>query len=406
MNTATWIEKENQLLAHNYHPLPVVLTKGAGVWLWDIEGKRYLDMMSAYSAVSHGHCHPELVQTLYEQAQKLCVSSRAFHSDQLLSLAEKLCEISGLDAILPMNTGAEAVETAVKAARRWGYQIKGIPADKAEIIVMKDNFHGRTVTITSFSTEAAYREGFGPFTPGFKVVPFGDIEALTQAITPNTCAILAEPMQGEAGVLIPPVGYLKALREVSKAHQVLLILDEIQTGLGRTGKWFAYQHEGIQPDGIIIGKALGGGILPVSAFVATKAVMSVFTPGSHGSTFGGNPLACRVARQALDIMERDHYVNNSAKLGDHLLAGLKSIQSEAIRAIRGKGLWVGLEINPKVISARVVCEKLMEQGILSKEAHDTVIRFAPPLIIDQTTLDWALTRIKDTFAMLCAKASY
>lgn len=401
MHTSEWIAKENELLAHNYHPIPVVLTKGSGVWLWDIEGKRYLDMMSAYSAVSHGHCHPELVDTLHEQSQRLCVSSRAFHSDQLLPLAKKLCDISGLDAILPMNTGAEAVETAVKAARRWGYQVKGIPANCAEIIVMKDNFHGRTVTITSFSTEPAYREGFGPFTPGFKVVPFGDIEALKQAITPNTCAILTEPMQGEAGVLMPPPGYLKALRDVSNAQHVLLILDEIQTGLGRTGKWFAYQHEGIQPDGVIVGKALGGGILPVSAFVATKAVMSVFTPGSHGSTFGGNPLACRIASQALDIMDRDQYVNNSAILGEYLLAGLKSIQSDAIKAVRGKGLWIGLEIDPKVIAARTVCEKLMVQGILSKEAHDTVIRFAPPLIIDQTTLDWALTRIKETFSLLC-----
>jgi ornithine--oxo-acid transaminase len=405
MNTYHWIEKENQLLAHNYHPIPVVLTKGEGVWLWDIENKRYLDMMSAYSAVSHGHCHPELIQVLQQQSQQLCVCSRAFHSDQLLPLAEKLCQISGLDAILPMNTGAEAVETAVKAARRWGYQVKGIPKDKAEIIVMKDNFHGRTVTITSFSTEEAYRDGFGPFTPGFKVVPFGDIEALKQAITPNTCAILAEPMQGEAGVLIPPVGYLKAVREVSQANRVLLLLDEIQTGLGRTGKWFAYQHEHIQPDGVIVGKALGGGILPVSAFIAKKELMSVFTPGSHGSTFGGNPLACRIARHALEIMERDQYVENSAVLGEYLLAGLKSIESKAIQAIRGKGLWIGLEINPKVIPARTVCEKLMQQGILSKEAHETVIRFAPPLIIDKSTLDWALGRIKDTFAILGSKAA-
>lgn len=395
-----WIAKEHQVCAHNYHPLPVVLEKGEGVWLYDILGNRYLDMMSAYSAVSHGHANPRLVRILSEQAAKLCVPSRAFHSNTLLPFLEKLCHLSGLDMALPMNTGAEAVETALKAARRWGYEKKGIPENRAEIIVAQDNFHGRTISIISFSTDSSYQSGFGPFTPGFKAVPFGDANAIAQAITPNTCAVLLEPMQGEAGVKIPPTGYLKEVSALCKQNNVLLILDEIQTGLGRTGKMFAFQHEKIQPDGIVVGKALGGGLLPVSAFVARREVMSVFTPGSHGSTFGGSALAAAVGLEALNILEEDHLVEHSARLGERLIQGLQKISSPFIKDIRGKGLWVGMEIDTKKISARTVCEALMKEGVLSKEAHDTVIRFAPPLVIQEAELDWAIERISSALKTL------
>lgn len=386
---------EARVCAPNYLPIPVVLERGEGVWLYDSQGRKYLDMMSAYSAVSHGHCHPELVKVLHEQAQTLCITSRAFYTSALAPFLQKICDMSGLEMVLPMNTGAEAVETALKAARRWGYEIKGIPNDKAEIIVAHNNFHGRTTTIISFSSEDAYKHHFGPLTPGFKEVPFGNLEALEKAITPHTCAFLVEPMQGEAGILIPPKGWLKAVRELCNKHNVLLILDEVQTGLGRTGELFAFQHEDIIPDGLILGKALGGGILPISAFVSTKEILNLFQPGSHGSTFAGNPLSAKVGLKALEILERDNYVQRSKEHGDYLQSELKKIDSSLITTIRGSGLWIAVEIDPKKASARTVCEALMERGVLSKETHDTVVRLAPPLIIEKEQLDFAVRALKD-----------
>ena len=384
--TSEWIEKDKKYGAQNYLPLPVVLTKGQGVWLWDLEGKRYLDMMTAYSANSFGHCHPQLVKALTEQANQLALVSRAYYSQPMLPFLEKLCHFCGLDQALPMNTGAEAVETALKAARRWGYRKKGIPPHQAEIIVAKNNFHGRTISIISFSSEQAYQQDFGPFTPGFVEIPFGDAKALESKITPNTCAFLIEPIQGEAGIHVPPSGWLKTCETICRNNHVLFIVDEIQSGLGRTGKRFAFEHDNVRPDGIILGKALGGGLLPVSAFVATKDVMSVFDPGSHGSTFGGNPLASRVAFEALSMLEEGDYIARSETLGKILLEKLNAIQHPAIKAVRGKGLWAGVELDPNVISAKVVCERLLEKGVLTKEAHDTVIRFAPPLIIEKSDL--------------------
>ncbi len=384
--------------AHHYEPLPVVLSQGQGVWVWDIEGNKYLDMMSAYSALSHGHCHPQIMAALEKQMHKLSLTSRAFYTEPLGPLLEKLCQITGLDSALPMNTGAEAVETAIKAARRWGYQLKHIPPNQAEIIVAHHNFHGRTTTLISFSSDAAYQQDFGPFTPGFKSVPFGDSEAIKQAITPNTCAILIEPIQGEAGIIIPKAGYLAEVSALAREHQVLFILDEIQSGLGRTGKWFAYQHEaGVQPDGVIIGKALGGGVYPISAFVAKKEIMDVFSPGSHGSTFGGNPLAGAIGLAALSALESEKMIENSAELGAYFLAELKQIKHPWIKAIRGKGLWIGLEVNTDLIAARAVCLKLLEVGLLTKEAHQSVIRFAPPLIIQKAEIDEALTKLRSVF---------
>lgn len=382
---------EERYGAHNYHSLPVVLTKGTGIWVWDIHGKKYMDLLSAYSAMSHGHCHPSLLKALHTQSEEICVTSRAFYNDKLGALLKKLCEISHLDKALPMNSGAEAVETAIKAARRWGYEVKKIPQDKAEIIVASGNFHGRTSAIVSFSSEPSYKEGFGPFMPGFVIVPFGSIEALEKAITPNTAAVLFEPIQGEAGILIPPKGWLKKVSEVCKKNKVLLLLDEIQTGLCRTGKMFAFEHEGIVPDGVVIGKALGGGILPVSAFVARKEIMDLFTPGSHGSTFGGNPLAAAVALEAIKVMEEDAYAEKSSRLGAYLLTELQKRPHPFIKEIRGKGLWVGVDFDPKKVSARAVCEKLMEKGLLAKETHDTVVRIAPPLIITKEEIDFALS---------------
>jgi ornithine--oxo-acid transaminase len=392
------ISQESQVCAHNYHPLPVVLTKGEGVWVWDIEGKKYLDMMSAYSALSHGHCHPKIVSVMEKQAHKLSMVSRAFHTETLAPFLTKLCDLTGLDSALPMNTGAEAVETAIKAARRWGYQVKKIPKNQAEIIVASHNFHGRTTTIISFTSDEEYQHDFGPFTPGFKIVPFGDSEAIKQAITPNTCAILIEPIQGEAGIILPPKGYLSEVAGIARDNQVLFMVDEIQSGLGRTGKWFAYQHENVQPDAVVIGKALGGGVYPISAFVAKKSIMDLFTPGSHGSTFGGNALAGAIGLEALNTLESEKMIENSAELGDYFLAELKKISHPWIKAIRGKGLWIGLEVNADLIDGREVCLKLLELGILSKEAHHTVIRFAPPLIIQKAELDWALTQIKTVFS--------
>lgn len=376
--------------AHNYLPLPVVLTHGSGAWLWDVNGKGYLDMMGAYSAASHGHCHPRLVKALTDQAHRLDVVSRAYHSDVLGPFLEKLCRISGMDMALPMNTGAEAVETAIKAARRWGYRVKKIPKNKAEIIVAAGNFHGRTTTIVGFSSEPAYQDDFGPFAPGFVHVPFGDSAAVANAITPNTTAILVEPIQGEAGIRVPPKGWLEDLRRLADANNVLLILDEVQSGLGRTGRMFAFEHAGIRPDGLIVGKALGGGLLPVSAFLARRDVMNVFEPGSHGSTFGGNPLAAAVGLEAINVLIDDKLVERSADLGAHLMTRLKAVAHPAIRDVRGLGLWVGVEIDPAFAAARTVCERLADAGLLTKETHDTVVRFAPPFVVTRDELDWAV----------------
>lgn len=385
---------EKKYGAQNYLPLPVTLVKGKGVWLYDEKGKRYLDMLSCYSAVSHGHCHPRLLKVLNQQARQLAVVSRAFYTDRLGPFLKKLCTISGMEMALPMNTGAEAVETAIKAARQWGCQVKKIPKNKAEIIVCTNNFHGRTTTIVSFSTEEKYRDHFGPFTPGFKVIPFGSSIALEKAITKNTCAFLVEPIQGEAGILIPPQGWLKEMAKVCKKHRILFLLDEVQSGLCRTGKTFAFEHEGIQPDGLILGKALGGGLLPVSAFLSKRAVLSLFTPGSHGSTFGGNPLAAAVGLEALQILEDENLAEKSEELGTYFLRELKKIQSSYITQIRGKGLWIGLDIDPKKDTARNVCEQLMKEGVLCKETHEITVRFAPPLIIKKREIDWALEKLR------------
>ncbi len=396
MPTHSLIAEESKYTAHNYHPLPVVIARGQGVHLWDVAGRRYLDMMSAYSAVSFGHGHPRLVKCLSEQATQLALTSRAFHTDRLAPLARRLCELTGLDAVLPMNTGAEGVETAIKAARKWGYKVKGIPDDGAEIIVCEGNFAGRTTTIVGFSSEAQYRDGFGPFTPGFVRVPFGDAHAVAAAITPRTAAFIVEPVQCEAGIIVPPPGYLAAAAQICREHNVLFIADEVQTGLGRTGRILACEHENVRPDGVVLGKALGGGLLPVSTFVARREVMDVFTPGDHGSTFGGNPLACAVALEALNTLIDEDLCSRAVSLGERLLRGLQSIQSPVVREVRGKGLLVGLELDPRRVSARTFCERLMAHGILSKDTHHTVARFAPPLIIDAAEIDWAIDEISAT----------
>lgn len=392
------IELENRYCAHNYHPLPVVLHSGKGVWLWDVNGTRYLDMMSAYSAVSFGHSHPILVAALTAQAQQLAITSRAFHSDKLGLFLQTLCEMTGMPKALPMNTGAEAVETAIKAARKWGHKVKGIPNDQAEIIVCRGNFAGRTTTLVGFSSEPQYRDGFGPFAPGFTSIPFGDIAALEAAITPHTAAFLVEPIQGEGGIIVPPDGYLARCREICSRHNVLLICDEVQTGLGRTGRTLACDHDAIKPDGLILGKALGGGLLPVSAFLAREDVMAVFHPGDHGSTFGGNPLAAAVGTAALRLLQEDNLAERAQTLGARLTDGLRAIKHPAIRAIRGKGLLIGMELDPGMISARHFCEQLMHNGILSKETHETVVRFAPPLIITADEIDGALAIIRAVLA--------
>lgn len=389
------IELENRYGARNYHPLPVILARGQGAHLWDVSGRRYVDMMSAYSAVSHGHAHPRILAALTAQAQRLAVPSRAYHNDKLGPFLAEICHVTKLDAALPMNTGAEAVETAIKAARRWGYRVKGIPRDRAEIIVANGNFHGRTTTIVGFSSEPEYRDGFGPFAPGFRAVPFGDLAAIEHAITPETAAVLIEPIQGEAGIIVPPQGWLAGLRRLCDAHHVLLIVDEVQSGLGRTGAWFAFEHDGIRPDGVILGKALGGGVLPVSALAGRHELMDVFTPGSHGSTFGGNPLAAAVGLEALRVIRDEGLVERSRVLGAHMLGRLRAIRSPALKEVRGLGLWAGAEIDPHFASARIACERLLAKGVLSKETHDTVVRLAPPLIIAQSDLDWALDRFEE-----------
>jgi ornithine--oxo-acid transaminase len=390
MTTKEYIQLEDRYGAHNYHPLDVVIQRGEGIWLYDVEGKKYLDFLAAYSAVNQGHCHPKIAETARDQIAKLTLTSRAFRNDQLPLLYKELNEISGMDISLPMNSGAEAVETAIKAARKWGYTVKGIPDDKAEIIVCSNNFHGRTTTVVSFSTEEDYRKGFGPFTPGFKIIPFGDANALADVITPNTAAFLVEPIQGEAGIIIPPAGFLKEASEICKQNKVLFILDEIQSGLGRAGKMFAFQWEDVQPDAVIIGKALSGGFYPVSAVLSKKEVLGVFNPGEHGSTFGGNPLGCAIARASLKVIREEKLPERSAELGEYFLNKLETVTSPIIREIRGRGLWIGVDLT---VPARSYCEKLKEEGLLCKETHDTVIRFAPPLIITKKEIDWAFERI-------------
>jgi ornithine--oxo-acid transaminase len=392
--TEEFIKEAERYSAHNYHPLPVVLSKGEGVWVWDVEGKKYLDCLSAYSAVNQGHRHPKIINALIEQANRITLTSRAFHNDKMGAFLKKLCEVTGFDKALPMNTGAEAVETAIKTARKWGYLKKKVEEDKAEIIVCENNFHGRTITIISFSTEPQYRFGFGPFTPGFKVIPFGDAEALEKAITPNTVGFLVEPIQGEGGVIVPPDGYYKAIREITKKHNVLLMADEIQTGFGRTGTLFAMDREGVKPDILIVGKALGGGVYPVSAILANNDVMDVFRPGDHGSTFGGNPLAAAVGMAAIDVIIEERLPERAEELGNYFMKRLREINSPYVKEVRGRGLLIGVEIKKEYGTARPFCEKLMELGILAKETHDQVIRFAPPLVITKEEIDWALERIE------------
>ena len=389
------IELEARYCARNYHPLPVVLTRAEGVFVWDETGKKYLDMMSAYSAVSHGHANPRLVALVREQVGRLNVVSRAFHTDKLGPFLEKACTLTGQDLALPMNTGAEAVETAIKAARKWAYTVKGVAADKAEIIACRGNFHGRTLAVIAMSDQPQYREGFGPFPPGFRLIDYGDIGALEAAINENTAAFLVEPIQGEGGIIVPPDGYLKAAEQLCRERNVLLIADEVQTGLGRTGKLLACEHEDVQPDGLILGKALGGGILPVSLLLGKRELMLVFRPGDHGSTFGGNPLAAAVGLEALNILVEDDLSGRSASMGRYLLDALHGIESPLIRDIRGRGLFVGLEIDPKLATAREVCEALMGRGLLSKETHETVVRLAPPLVIGREEIDWAVTQIRE-----------
>jgi ornithine--oxo-acid transaminase len=396
MNTQDFIKIEEEYGAHNYHPLDVVIEKAEGVWVHDVEGKKYLDCLSAYSAVNQGHVHPEILKAMLEQAKRVTLTSRAFRNDQLPLLYKELSEMTGYEMSLPMNSGAEAVETAVKLARKWGYVVKGIPRHQAEIIVAGNNFHGRTVTIISFSTEPSYRDDFGPFTPGFVVVDYGDADALEKAITPNTAAVMLEPIQGEAGVIIPPAGYLKKVAEVCKKNNVLFIADEIQTGLARTGKLFAAHHEDVRADITIVGKALSGGFYPVSAVLADKAIMGLFQPGEHGSTFGGNPLAAAVARASLRVIREEKLAERSAELGTYFLEQLSEIPSPHVKEVRGRGLLIAVELHTK---ARRFCEALKTHGILAKETHDNVIRFAPPLVIDKETIDWALPSIREVLNM-------
>ena len=392
------IELEQRYCAQNYLPLPVVLTRGEGVFVWDDEGNKYLDMMSAYSAVSHGHANPRLVKVAQEQVARLNIVSRAYHTDNLGPFLQRACELTGMDMALPMNTGAEGVETALKAARKWAYEVKGVAPDAAEIIACTGNFHGRTIAVIAMSDEEQYRRGFGPFPPGFILAEYGNLQSLEDKITPNTAAFLVEPVQGEAGIVVPPAGYLKACEQLCRKHNVLLIADEIQTGLGRTGKLLACEHDGVKPDGLILGKALGGGILPVSLFLARREVMSVFTPGDHGSTFGGNPLAAAVGLEALNILVEDDLSACSASMGDYMLKKLRKLDSPMIKDVRGLGLFIGVEIDPALSTARDVCERLMQRGILSKETHDTVVRLAPPLTISRSEIDWALDQIDAVLA--------
>ncbi len=399
MQTAQdYIGLEEKYNARNYKPLDVIIERAEGVWVWDVTGKKHLDFLSAYSAVNQGHCHPRIVQRMQEQASRVALTSRAFRNDQLPLFAQELCELTGYEMTLPMNTGAEAVETAIKAARKWGYRIKGVPDGLAEIIVCEGNFHGRTTTIVGFSSEEQYQDGFGPFTPGFKMIPYGDVTALEQAINPNTVAFLFEPIQGEAGVVVPPDGYLSQVREICTQNNVLMVADEIQTGLGRTGKMLACEHDGVKPDMVTLGKAISGGMYPVSAVLASKDVLGVFNPGDHGSTFGGNPLGCAVAREALDVIVDENLVERAAEMGDYLMDCLAEINSPYVDHCRGKGLLVGIVLKPEAGGARRFCEALQARGVLAKETHEVVIRLAPPLVIEKEELDWALRQIADVLS--------
>ncbi|MBE9546918.1 MAG: ornithine--oxo-acid transaminase [Proteobacteria bacterium] len=397
MDPQYYIRLEDKFGAHNYKPLDVVLHRGQGVWVWDVEGKKYMDCLSAYSAVNQGHCHPKIMSAMIEQSRKLTLTSRAFRNDQLGLLYKEICVLTNSHKILPMNSGAEAVETVIKAVRKWGYKVKGVTKDQAEIIVCENNFHGRTITIVGFSTDEHSRDGFGPFTPGFKIIPFGDISALEAAITPNTVAFMVEPIQGEAGVIIPPPGFLKEAKSICEKNNVVLILDEIQTGLGRTGKFLAEQHDGIEADLTLIGKALSGGFYPISAVLSNKEVMDVLHPGEHGSTFGGNPLACAVARTALKVLIEENMIENAAAMGEYFLSKLSQIKNSHIKEVRGKGLMLAVEFIPGIGGARRYCETLMTQGLLCKETHDNIIRFTPPLVITKQEIDWAMERIEKVF---------
>ena len=399
MQTKDFIEIEEKYGAHNYHPLDVVIQKAEGVWVYDVDGKKYLDCLAAYSAVNQGHCHPRIINALKNQADKVTLTSRAFRNDQLPLLYKELCELTGYEMVLPMNSGAEAVETALKAARKWGYKIKGVEDDSAEIITCTNNFAGRTISIVSFSTEEQYKDGFGPFTPGFKIIPYGNVDKLEEAITKNTVAFLVEPIQGEGGVVVPPDGFLKKAHDICKKNNVLLIADEIQSGLGRSGKLFAFEYENIKPDAVIIGKALSGGCYPVSAVLSNKEVLGVFNPGDHGSTFGGNPLGAAVARESIKVIVEEKLVEKSFELGNYFRTRLKQIDSSHVKEIRGKGLFIGVELKPEAKGARRFCEALKEEGILCKETHENVIRFAPPLVINQDEIDWAIERIRKVLLM-------
>lgn len=399
MQTKDFIEIEEKFGAHNYHPLDVVINKAQGVWVYDVDGKKYLDCLAAYSAVNQGHCHPRILKALKTQAEKVTLTSRAFRNDQLPLLYKELCELTGYEKVLPMNSGAEAVETALKAARKWGYNVKGIKKDEAEIIVCENNFAGRTISIISFSSTEQYKDGFGPITPGFKIISYGDSEALEKAITPNTAAFIVEPIQGEGGVIVPPEGYLKRAFDICKKNNVLFIADEIQSGFGRSGKLFAFEYDNIKPDVVIIGKALSGGFYPVSAVLSRKDVLDVFNPGDHGSTFGGNPLAAAIARESIKVLVEENLIENSYKLGEYFREKLRGIKSKHIKGIRGKGLFIGVELYPEAKGARRFCEALMGKGILCKETHDDVIRFAPPLVITKDEIDWAMGFIDEVLRM-------
>jgi ornithine--oxo-acid transaminase len=390
------IALEEQYGAHNYHPLDVVISRAQGAWVWDVDGNRYIDFLAAYSAVNQGHCHPRLVKTMVEQACKVALTSRAFRNDQLGLFCKELAQLTGFARVLPMNTGAEAVETAIKATRKWGYTVKGVPDGEAEVLVFAGNFHGRTTTIVGFSTEEDYRSGFGPFTPGFRILPYGDVRAVERAMSPNVVGVMVEPIQGEAGIVSPPPGFLRRLRELTEQHRALLVVDEIQSGLGRTGKLFAYEHEGVRPDIVIIGKALSGGMYPVSAIVADDEVMGVFKPGQHGSTFGGNPVGAAVAREALRVLVEERLAERSAELGEYFMSRLAEIKSPHVDQVRGKGLWIGVVLKPEAGGARRFCEALQRRGLLCKETHENVIRIAPPLTITREEIDWASDQIRDT----------
>jgi ornithine--oxo-acid transaminase len=399
MNTQEYIAIEDRYNAHNYKPLDVVLTRGDGVWVEDVDGKRYMDFLAAYSAVNQGHCHPRLVKVMVEQAARLALTSRAFRNDQLPLLARELCEMTGYEMMLPMNSGAEAVETAIKVARKWGYEAKGVKDERAHIITCYGNFHGRTITIITFSSEEKYREGFGPFTPGFELIPYGEASALEAAIKPDTVAFMVEPIQGEGGVVVPPEGYLRQAREICDRHNILLITDEIQSGLGRTGKLLAAEHENVRADMVTIGKALSGGMYPVSAVLADREILGVLQPGEHGSTYGGNPLACAVAREALKVLVEEGLIQRAAELGDYLFSRLRELESPHIKEIRGKGLWIGIVLKHEAGGARRFCEALMERSLLAKETHWNVIRLAPPLVITRQQIDWAIERLAEVLNM-------